>query len=240
MSEPEPPEFDPRAPLMRGYAPKLDQPKKSVRQWLSEPGAWLVVAALSGFAAFSWGICFVVALFLANGLRFGELSVGPLRFDFDSALGIAVLATVLFGAIVAGWAVLAGSNRMMGSENGIVDRLLTSMVRRSAVPLELDEAPALLARKRGNGAEAARLYTQWIQEFPHRTELRFHLSEVQHHDLGDKEAALRGYRDFLRRLKVLDRDPTRREQEFVPLAEAYIVDLERGDQTPPPRRTIKV
>ncbi len=234
----EPPEFDPRAPLMGSYARKLERPKKPFREWIREPGSWIVIAIGAGLLFTIWACCFVVAAFLGNGLGFTNVSV--LGVDIDSIAGTFVVSLLLMGLLLGLWTVIASGRFLVGGENGLLMRILDGLIRRSAPPLALDESPALLARKRGNGAEAARLYREWIKEFPQRLDLRFHLAETEHRDLGDSEAALRGYRDYLRRLRALDRAPTPREKEFEPLAEAYIADLERPPEPPPERRRIKI
>lgn len=238
---PDVPEFDPRTPLLPGHAKAFETPKKSLKTYLSEPGGWVVLAILASFALFVWACCLVTALFLANGLSMGEMSLlFGIQIDLQSFGGIALMGTALFGLILLGWFILGGSRNLMSREQGVIDRVLDLLVKRQEEAMVLDVGPALLARKRGHHAEAARLYREWMREHPDRLDLRYHLAEVEHEGLGDREAGLRGYRDFLRRLRSAHRSPTPDEAGLVPLAEARIADLERPPEPPPERRRIKI
>jgi len=207
--------------------------KKSLRQWLREPSSWIVVLVVGGFFSVVWGFCFLTALMLSSSAG------GQGLFGAETILGLAALASVIFAGLMGVWGLISLGLRVMSGGGGLIDGVFSGLLRRSEAAPELDESPAMLARKRGDGEGAARMYRQWTQEFPHRTELFFFIAQIEHQDLGDRDAGLRGYRDFLRRLDALDREPTAREREYVPLAQAYIADLEREPE-PPKRRVIKV
>ena len=234
-------DFDPRSPLLRSHARAFEVPRKSLRTYLSEPGGWIVVLVVGGAGLVVWLCCALTALLLLNGLPPGAT---PFGIALDSFLGVILTAaiggTMLFGIILLGWLFLGGSRAVVLAEGGLIDRLIQGLLRREEEVPVLDEGPALLARKRGNHAEAARLYRDWIREHPDRLELRFALAEVEHQGLGDREAALRGYRDFLRRLRTAKQSPSKEAASLVPLAEARIADLERPPEPPPERRRIKI
>ncbi len=223
----DPPEFDPRAPLPRGHVPTLRSSRKSFRQWLSEPGAKLAVAISFGFFLVVYGFCLFSATMLAHYA--GVESLG----------GLALLSLVMFGILLLLWAILAGAPKLLSGEGGILDLLFGGLIRKPGVAPELDDAPARLARKRGAPKEAIRLYRGWIAELPHRLDLRFHVADIQHHDLGDLDGALRGYRDFLTRVRTGGR-PSPEERELIGLAEAFIADIERDRKDPSAPRIIQL
>ncbi len=227
----EDPEFDQRVPVSiteRSYGRKLQKTRKPFRVWIREPGSWLVLIVLSGFFLLVWGACVFSAIMLGHVL--GATSMAQV---FGLSLGMLLL-------IVFSWASFYVGPKILVDDGGFLDRLFSGFLRKPGTAPELDTSPALLARKRGDHQSALRFYRQWLREFPHRLELRFHIAEVEHHDANQPDAALRGYKDFLRRVRSLEREATPEESEFVPLAKAYIADLERVEPDPPARRVIKV
>lgn len=226
---PEMPEFDPRAPLPRhAYGRKLPKVRKPFRVWIKEPGSWLVLTALSGFFGLIWGACF-----------FSALMMGP-AIDVTSLSGTLALSFWMLGVIVGAWTLFYVGPKVFGGEGGFLDVVFSGMLRKPGAAPELDESPAMLARKRGDPQAALRLYRQWVDEFPHRLDLRFHVADIEHHEAQEHRAALRGYKDFLRRIRALEREATAEERELVPLAEAHVADLEREGSEPPARRVIKI
>ncbi len=214
----DPPEFDPHVPTLRSS-------RKSFRQWLSEPGAKLAVAISFGFFLVVYGFCLFSATMLAHYA--GVESLG----------GLALLSLVMFGILLLLWAILAGAPKLLRGEGGILDLLVGGLIRKPGVAPELDDAPARLARKRGAPKEAIRLYRGWIAELPHRLDLRFHVADIQQRDLGDLDGALRGYRDFLTRVRGR---PSPEERELIGLAEAFIADIERDRKDPSAPRIIQL
>lgn len=210
-----------------GYIRRIPETKKSLRQWISEPGAKPALAVVFAFFFVVWGFCMFTGTVLAGFL----VERSPFRTF--------MVGNVLFGFILLGWAVLGGSRKALLMEGGVMDRMLWVFSRREP-PLELDEAPAMLARKRGNPDEAMRLYREAARALPHRLDIHYRIAEIEHIDKGRPEEGARGYRRFLRRLEEADREPTDVEGECAALARTRLADLERAAKEPPPRREIEI
>jgi hypothetical protein len=210
-----------------GYLRRLPDTRKSLKQWLSEPGAGLALALLCGFFFLVWVCCMFTGTVLAGFLV------------ERSPLVTFLMGNALFGMVLGGWALLGGSRRLLLTDGGVMDRII-GIFGHTAKPLEFDDAPARLARKRGNPDEALRLYRVAVRELPHRLDLHYRIAEVEHVDKGLIDEGTRGYRMFLRRLEAAEREPTVVEGECEVLARTRLADLERASGEPPPRREIKI
>ena len=210
-----------------GYVQRLPETKKTLGQWLSEPGAKPALAVVAAFFFVVWGFCMFTGTVLSGfmGTR--------------SSLATFLVGNVLFGILLLGWTVLGGSPKLMISEGGVLD-VAFGMFKRTDPPLEFDEAPAQLARKRGNPEEALRLYREGLRALPHRLDLHYRIAETEHVDRKRLDDALRGYRSFLKRLDEADRPPTDVEADCAALARARLADFEKAEKEPPPRRVIQV
>ena len=215
------------SPGLRPFLLREHQRRLSFSQWLKEPGARSALAVTGGFFLLVYAACFCTALVL------GSLA------GASSLLGICGLAAFMFLLILIGWALLSLGPVLLTREGGLFDALVGMVWTRPGKPLELDEGPALLARRRGDLEEALRLYRQHLADLPHRLDLQYRIAEIEHRDRKDRVAAVRGYREFLRGLEGAGRSPSRHEEELAVLARASLRDLERAG-TEDPRRVIKV
>ncbi len=210
-----------------GYLRRMPETKKSFREWLSEPGAGLALALFGGFFFFVWLLCMFTGTVLAGFLV------------ERSPLVTFMMGNVLFAMVLFGWVVLGGTRKLLLTHGGVLDRII-GFFGRTAKPMEFDEAPARLARKRGDADEAIRLYRTALRQLPHRLDLHYRIAEIEHVDKGLVEVGTRGYRMFLRRLEAAGREPTVVEGECEMLARTRLEDLERAAREPTPRREIQI
>lgn len=210
-----------------GYVQRLPETKKTFRQWISEPGAKPALAIYVVFFGGVWACCMFTGTMLAGYLK------------VRTSLGTFLLGNILFGILLLGWAILGGSRKLMMTEGGVLDRVIGVFKYREP-PLEYDEGPANLARKRGQPNEAIRMYREALRELPHRLDLHYRIAEIEHLDRGRPDTGLRGYKDFLRRLDALERPVTDVEADCAALARVRVEDMERADEAPKPRRVIEI
>ncbi len=210
-----------------GYIRRLPETKKTLKVWLSEPGAGVAVAIFGGFFFLIWLMCMFTGTVLAGFM----VERSPLMTF--------MMGNVLFGMILLGWTLLGGTRKLLLTDGGVMDRII-GIFGHTAKPLEFDDAPARLARKRGNPDEAIRLYRVALQQLPHRLDLHYRIAEIEHVDKGRIDDARRGYRAFLRRLEASGREPTGVEGECAVLARTRLEDLDRAAQEPAPRREIEI
>lgn len=183
------------------------------------PAAAVVAVAFLLLVLFVTGPIFLVAGFF-----------GWTTAQFLKAAALAVGAVLIF------WGALASGQIAITGENSIPERFLSWVFRREEPRLEVDDAPARLARKRGKPADAVRIYEDLFREHPDHLELLFHAAEITHHDLSDRVAAHRGYLRFLAQVDGLERALTADEARVVPLARSYLADLKTEREAPAPRR----
>ena len=215
---------DVRAPSIGdGYIRRVPDTKKSFRKWLSEPGAKPALALFGLFFFIVWSACMFTGVVLSAFL------------GITSSLGTFVVGNLNFLILLIGWATLGGSRKVLMTEGGALDRVF-GFFKKTDPPLEFDEGPALLARKRGNAAEAQRLYRAALRELPHRLEFMYRIAEIDQVDLKRVDEAMRGYRRFLNALDAAEREPTEPETECATLARIRLEDLSRAAQEPKRRR----
>jgi tetratricopeptide (TPR) repeat protein len=143
----------------------------------------------------------------------------------SGGMGLWETATVLFLAVMLGWAALAGPRIWFMGRHSPVDWLAGLMFRRTLPVPVVDEGPAQLRARRGDVDGAIAMYDEWIRAHPALLTLRFHRAELLHHAKRDPVAARGAYREAVELVRRKGADATEEEQQSARLAEAVLRDL---------------
>jgi len=137
------------------------------------------------------------------------------------------IGTAMWLVVVLSWASLVGGRKYWMSSHSPVDFVWNLFVRREAAPLVVNEAPAQLLRKRGDHAGALTMYEGWAKQHTDLPMLVFRMAEIQHHDLKNRQAAARLYRQFAAHVRAATYRPTAEDEEHVRIAEVLADELIR-------------
>lgn len=157
-------------------------------------------------------------------LFFGVLAMvffGPLIGPKSATL----VGTLLWLICLGGWTLLVGGRAFWMGSWSPVEMVWSHFLRRTAEVPTVNEAPAQLLRKRGQGRAALAMYEGWSREHPKLAILWFRMAEIQHHDLNDRPAAGRLYAEFLSRVRERGYRPSQEERDNVGIAEGLAKEL---------------
>lgn len=192
--------------------------------------AWITLVFVVAFLSFLAVVCVFV------GFVISPTDTGTWYFVSSS----------LFAGILIGWAVLAGSRKAILGEGALFDGAVAFFFRRSEKPPPVDDAPAQLARRRGQREQALGLYEGWIAQHPRYFVLQLRRAEILLRDLRDPRRAERALTDLIDAIGPLDAKADGPDAQCRRLASAWLDEVRRGhvrsagasDDAPPasPRR----
>jgi hypothetical protein len=188
------------------------------------------------------------ALFEPGNYRFHDESERPLR----AVIGLLLMAMVwpldvfmvwvlaegdgwaavqwgsaVWAASVVAFLGMVGGRGAWMSDGGPADRLLRLFLRRDPKPLDLDDAPAQLLRKRGDSRGALRLYQQWLDSHPQVLRVKYQMAEILHRDLHDETGAARLYQEFVEAVEAAGSAASEQERTLARFARVVLVELGR-------------
>ncbi len=144
---------------------------------------------------------------------------------FNSLLG----GLAMFLICCLGWTALIGGRKWwMSDTRSPIDAVFDSFKRPPPPPPKIDEAPAQLARKRGDARRALSLYEGWRAEHPDLAILLFRMAELHHHDLKSPARARERYAEFVEEVAAKGRSATEEERTMAGYARVVLKDLDRS------------